>query len=65
MAHEGFHEPVDKLSAETLDFHRAVESLIEELEAVDWYSQRAEVAKTPSSGRSPFTTATKRWSTRR
>ena len=42
MAHEGFHEPVEKLSTETLDFHRAVESLIEELEAVDWYNQRAE-----------------------
>ena len=42
MAHEGFHEPVEKLSAETLDFHRAVESLIEELEAVDWYNQRVE-----------------------
>jgi ferritin-like protein len=42
MAHEGYHEPVDKLSAATMDFHRAVESLIEELEAVDWYNQRAE-----------------------
>ena len=41
MAHEGYHEPVDKLSPETIDFHRAVESLIEELEAVDWYNQRA------------------------
>jgi ferritin-like protein len=41
MAHEGYHEPVDKLSPETLNFHRAVESLIEELEAVDWYNQRA------------------------
>ena len=42
MAHEGYHEPVEKLSAETQDFHRAVISLIEELEAVDWYNQRAE-----------------------
>ena len=41
MAHEGYHEPIDKLSPETLNFHRAVESLIEELEAVDWYNQRA------------------------
>ena len=23
MAHEGYHEPVDKLSAATMDFHRA------------------------------------------
>ena len=42
MAHEGYHEPVEKLSAETQDFHRAVISLIEELEAVDWYNQRAD-----------------------
>ncbi|HEX9301519.1 MAG TPA: encapsulin-associated ferritin-like protein [Casimicrobiaceae bacterium] len=42
MAHEGYHEPVEKLSAAAIDFHRAVESLIEELEAVDWYNQRVE-----------------------
>jgi ferritin-like protein len=42
MAHEGYHEPIDKLSAATMDFHRAVISLIEELEAVDWYNQRVE-----------------------
>ena len=45
MAHEGYHEPVEKLSPETLDFHRAVVSLIEELEAVDWYNQRADACK--------------------
>ena len=42
MAHEGYHEPLDKLSVATMDFHRAVVSLIEELEAVDWYNQRVE-----------------------
>jgi ferritin-like protein len=42
MAHEGYHEPVEKLSAATMDFHRAVISLIEELEAVDWYNQRVD-----------------------
>ena len=47
MAHEGYHEPVDKLSAATMDFHRAVESLIEELEAVDWYNQRVDVCTDP------------------
>jgi ferritin-like protein len=47
MAHEGYHEPIEKLSAETLDFHRAVESLIEELEAVDWYNQRVEACTDP------------------
>ncbi len=48
MAHEGYHEPVDKLSAATMDFHRAVESLIEELEAVDWYSQRVDACTDPA-----------------
>jgi len=42
MAHEGYHEPIDKLSAATMDFHRAVVSLIEELEAIDWYNQRVD-----------------------
>ena len=47
MAHEGLHEPIDKLSPETLDFHRAVISLIEELEAVDWYNQRVDACVDP------------------
>ena len=42
MANEGYHEPVDKLSAETMDMHRAIVSLMEELEAVDWYNQRVD-----------------------
>ena len=42
MSHEGYHEPIEKLSSATQDFHRAVVSLIEELEAVDWYRQRAD-----------------------
>lgn len=40
MAHEGTHEQIEKLSPATLDLHRALVSLIEELEAVDWYGQR-------------------------
>jgi ferritin-like protein len=47
MAHEGYHEPVDRLSAAAMDFHRAVQSLIEELEAVDWYNQRVEAGTDP------------------
>jgi ferritin-like protein len=47
MAQEGYHEPVDKLSPETMDFHRAVVSLIEELEAVDWYNQRVDACTDP------------------
>lgn len=41
-AHEGLHEPAEKLRPGTLDMHRAIVSLIEELEAVDWYQQRAD-----------------------
>lgn len=41
-AHEGFHE--ENLSATTRDMHRALVSLEEELEAIDWYSQRVEAA---------------------
>ncbi|MET0825945.1 MAG: ferritin-like domain-containing protein, partial [Acidimicrobiales bacterium] len=39
---EGLHEPADELSAETIDYHRAMVSLMEELEAVDWYNQRVD-----------------------
>jgi ferritin-like protein len=42
LAHEGYHEPLDQLSAATRDMHRAIASLMEELEAVDWYNQRAD-----------------------
>ncbi|WP_373090031.1 encapsulin-associated ferritin-like protein [Sneathiella sp.] len=40
MANEGYHEPIEELSAETKDMHRAITSLMEEFEAVDWYNQR-------------------------
>ncbi|HUX90022.1 MAG TPA: ferritin-like domain-containing protein [Gallionellaceae bacterium] len=42
MSNEGYHEPREQLSAKTLDMHRAIVSLMEELEAVDWYNQRAD-----------------------
>ena len=42
MSSIGYHEPVEELSAATRDMHRAMVSLMEELEAVDWYNQRAE-----------------------
>jgi ferritin-like protein len=45
MAHEGYHEPIDELSDETRDMHRAIVSLMEELEAVDWYQQRVDACK--------------------
>ena len=46
-AHEGLHEPADKLTAQTIDLHRAIVSLIEELEAVDWYQQRFDACQDP------------------
>jgi ferritin-like protein len=42
MAHETFHVPVDKLTDHTKTLHYALTSLMEELEAVDWYYQRAD-----------------------
>ena len=45
MASVGYHEPVNELSDETRDMHRAIVSLMEELEAIDWYNQRADACK--------------------
>ena len=42
-----YHEPQAELSATARDTHRAMASLIEELEAADWYGQRIEVATAP------------------
>ena len=47
MAHEGWHEAANELSDRTKDLHRAIISLMEELEAVDWYQQRADACKDP------------------
>lgn len=47
MANDVYHEPVDELNDETRDMHRAISSLMEELEAVDWYNQRVNACKTP------------------
>ncbi|HEY6364605.1 MAG TPA: ferritin-like domain-containing protein [Candidatus Binatia bacterium] len=38
----GLHEPAERLKTETINFHRAIVSLMEELEAIDWYRQRAD-----------------------
>ncbi len=38
----GLHEPEDRLSPETIDRHRAIASIQEELEAIDWYDQRVD-----------------------
>jgi ferritin-like protein len=42
VASETLHERFEDLTPETRDMHRAITSLMEELEAVDWYQQRVE-----------------------
>jgi len=53
MANEGFHEAAEDLSDETKDMHRAIVSLMEELEAVDWYNQRVDACKDPALKKNP------------
>jgi ferritin-like protein len=43
MSSISLHEPVDRLTEHTINCHRAIVSLMEELEAIDWYNQRADV----------------------
>ena len=47
MSSEGLHAPRERLSQKTLNLHQAITSLIEELEAVDWYRQRADDCDDP------------------
>jgi uncharacterized protein len=47
MSSESYHEPIELLSEETKNTHRAIVSLKEELEAIDWYQQRAEACTDP------------------
>ncbi len=44
MSSERLHEDAAKLGPQAVDRHRAIVSLMEELEAVDWYDQRAAAA---------------------
>ena len=44
-ASEGYHEPLNELNDDTRNMHRAIVSLMEELEAIDWYNQRATACK--------------------
>ncbi len=48
MSNEGYHEEIADLTDETRDMHRAITSLMEELEAVDWYNQRVDACKDPA-----------------
>ncbi|HUZ09493.1 MAG TPA: ferritin-like domain-containing protein [Acidimicrobiales bacterium] len=43
----GLHEPEDRLAPETIDRHRAIASVQEELEAIDWYDQRVDATSDP------------------
>ena len=45
MAGESLHEDPNKLDAQVLDRHRAISTLMEELEAIDWYDQRIKASE--------------------
>lgn len=47
MSSEDLHAPRERLSAKTLAMHQAIVSLMEELEASDWYRQRADDCDDP------------------
>ncbi len=47
MSSESLHEDAKALGPQVTDTHRAIVSLMEEMEAVDWYNQRAKVATHP------------------
>ena len=40
-----YHEPPEKLTKKTKELHRAINSLIEELEAINWYAQRVDATE--------------------
>ena len=42
-----YHEPLEMLSQKTREMHRAVVSVVEELQAIDWYAQRVEASQDP------------------
>ena len=46
-ASESYHESLELLTEQTKDMHRALTSLQEELEAVDWYQQRIDATSDP------------------
>ncbi|MEJ2121739.1 MAG: ferritin [Alphaproteobacteria bacterium] len=48
MSSDGLHAPRERLSKKTLAMHQAIVSLMEELEATDWYRQRADDCDDPA-----------------
>lgn len=53
QASAGLHESHEVLKPETVDRHRAIVSLMEELEAVDWYDQRVAAAQVEETATGP------------
>ena len=47
MAGETLHEDRDVLGQDILDRHRAISTIMEELEAIDWYDQRIKASANP------------------
>ena len=47
MAGETLHEERSDLSPEILDRHRAISTIMEELEAISWYDQRIKASTDP------------------
>ena len=45
MPTEQYHEPPEELSQKTGTFARMIQSLIEEVDAINWYEQRISVEK--------------------
>lgn len=48
MASTSLHEDPQKIGSEVIDRHRAITSLMEELEAIDWYDQRVQASDDPT-----------------
>jgi uncharacterized protein len=63
MASEGLHEAGSLLEEATVDHHRAMTSLCEELEAIDWFDQRVMASNDASLAAVLATTAMTRRST--
>ena len=47
MTSESLHAPLERLTPQTIATHQAITSLMEELEAMDWYRQRADDCDNP------------------
>lgn len=47
MTSDSYHETLALLTEETRNMHRALVSLMEELQAIDWYRQRADACTDP------------------